>query len=106
MSDRYLVMWCNEGLETLINLSMHERDTVLQVLKGESITWKNPIQYMILRARYNNQRHYEIYTFESEIPEVSILEMFDTEPQTIVDAIRRVGVKLYSDRKTTASVIT
>lgn len=104
--EKFLVMWCNEGLETLINVSTREKENMVAVLREEKPPHTNPIQYMILRAQVNMQRHYEIYVFESEIPEVSIREMFEDDPQVIVDAIRRVGVKLYSDRKTRKDLIT
>lgn len=103
---KYLVMWCNEGLECLLDLTDGEQENILAVLRGETPTWRNPIQYMILRARVNQQRHYEIYVFETAIPEVSIKEFFKDNPQVIVDAIREVGVQLYSDRKTERDLIT
>jgi len=103
---KYLVMWCNEGLETLIDLDEGEQENILAVLRGDKPTWRNPIQHMILRAKFNQQRHYEIYVFESTIPEVSIRQFFRDNPQVIVDAIRNVGNELYSDRKTSKDLIT
>lgn len=105
-NHQYLVMWCNEGLETLINITQREQENVMSVLKGEQIKHTNPIHYMILRAKFNTQRHYEIYVFNSEIDEMSIRQFFEDSPQTIVDAIRRVGHKIYSDRETKPAVIT
>lgn len=104
--DKFLVMWCNEGLETLINLTHGEQENIVAALRGEKLAWRNPIQHMILRAKFNQQRHYEIYVFESEIPEQDIFYFFENEPQTIVNAIREVGTQIYSDRKTTKDLIT
>jgi hypothetical protein len=98
-------MWCSEGLETLINLTKNEQENIIAVLKDEPVRYTNPIQYMIMRARYNPQRHYEIYVVDSELDEVSIEEMFNTNPQVIVDAIRNVGHMLYSDRKSNTKVV-
>lgn len=106
VNQKYLVMWCNEGLETLINLTQGEKENIVAALLGKKPTWRNPIQFMLIRAQANQQRHYEIYVFESEIPEVSIREFFVSDPQVVVDAIRRVGTKLYSDRKTSKDLIT
>lgn len=103
--DKFLVMWCNEGLECLINVSEKEKENIVSVLKEEPVPHTNPIQHMILRAKFNAQRHYEIYLFESEIEEEEIINMFDTDPQIIVDAIRNVGNKIYSDRLGKKSVI-
>lgn len=98
-------MWHDCGLETIINVTRMEQESILAVLKDEPVRTSNPLQYMILRAKYNQQRHYEIYAFESEIDEEEIIDMFDVSPQVIVDAIRGVGVKLYSDRCTKKKVI-
>lgn len=104
--DQYIVMWDMYGLEAIINVSEGEREGIVQALKGEAVTWRNPIQFMLLRARFNSQRCYEIYTFESELSEKEISQMFKQSPQTIADTIRRVGHKLYSDRTTKTPVIT
>ena len=79
-----------------------------QVMKGEEATACLPnLNHMILRARYNPQRHYEIYTVNVDytITAMDIAEMFDSDPQGTVDLIRDRGHKLYSDRTTTKQVI-
>lgn len=101
-------MWDMTGLECLINVSkiekeheQWEKENIWRVLKEENKTLKPasvPLHAMIMRARYNSQRHYEIYTFDSELSEEDIKETFETSPQVIVDAIRNIGHELYSDR--------
>ena len=58
------------------------------------------IMHWQLRARYNSQRHYEIYiiTATAGISEGDIRNMFEASPQTAADTIRRIGQKYYSDR--------
>jgi hypothetical protein len=105
--DTFLVMWDLYGLETLINVSENERQAMIAILKDdEPIRHRNPIQAMILRAQFNAQRDYEIYFFNSEISEEDIREMFEEDPQTIVDAIRRIGEKLYGKTSSRKQVIT
>jgi hypothetical protein len=60
-----------------------------------------------LRARYNSQRHYEIYIFDdvSLITKDDIVEMFEASPQTAADTIRRIGTVFHSDRQTEKAVI-
>lgn len=106
LSDTFIAMWDIYGLESLINVSEKERDAICQALKGEKVTWHNPIHVMIIRAKFNMQRHYEIYSFTSEMPESDIVDMFKSEPQCMVDTIRRIGNKIYSDRETVERVIT
>ena len=101
-------MWDMTGLECLINVSTiqkehekWEKENIFRILKDQikEVKPRNvPLDSMILRARYNSQRHYEIYTFDSELSEEDIKETFASDPQVIVDAIREVGHELYSDR--------
>ena len=105
---RYLAMWDMTGLECLVNVSTvldeHEqwgKENIWSILKEEKRSPAPrgvPLDSMILRARYNSQRHYEIYTFDSELTEEDIKETFASDPQVMVDAIRNVGHELYSDR--------
>jgi hypothetical protein len=104
--DNFLVMWDKYGLETLINISAQEREVIVAALKGEKIGgFRNPIQSMILRAQINMERNYEIYYFNSEIPEEDIRELFEEDPQVIVDAIRKIGGKLYGRSSSLNQVI-
>ena len=70
-------------------------------LKGEKPSVRIPnLDFLILRARANPQRNYEIYTVQVE-PDVSlkdIQDMFKDSPQEIVDIVRAQGHKIYSDR--------
>jgi hypothetical protein len=106
----FVAMWDMTGLECLINVThiikdhdQWEKEHVWRVLKDQNQTQTGrpapvPLNMMILRARANSQRHYEIYAFDSELTEKNIMEIFETDPQIIVDTIRNVGHKIYSDR--------
>ena len=107
-TTRFVAMWDMTGLECLINVTSiqkehekWEKENIFRILKGQIKEVKPanvPLDMMILRARVNSQRHYEIYTFDSELSEKCIKETFESDPQVIVDAIRNVGHELYSDR--------
>ena len=114
-TTRFVAMWDMNGLESLINVSkiekeheQWEKENIFRVLKEDNPTLKPahvPLNQMILRAKFNSQRHYEIYTFDSELSEQDIIETFENSPQVIADAIRNVGHKFYSDRATKSAVI-
>jgi len=101
-------MWDMLGLECLINVTQiekeheqWEKENIFRILKDQDKTLKPahvPLEMMIMRARANPQRHYEIYAFDSELSEQDIRETFEDSPQVMVDAIRNVGHKFYSDR--------
>jgi CxxC motif-containing protein (DUF1111 family) len=70
-------------------------------LKGEELKYTIPnIHHLMLRARYNMQRHYEIYVVSATdgITADDIRDMFEANPQMSADTIRRLGQRIYSDR--------
>ena len=101
MNHRFLVMWCNEGLESVVDITADEQQRAWTALKGKTPVSQMPnVNHMILRARYNTQRHYEIYTVEATegITADDIRDMFENSPQTAADTIRERGNCLHSDR--------
>lgn len=103
----YILMWDMYGLETIINVTEIQDDAIIAGLKGEEFKHKNPLHYMILRARFNSQRCYEIYSIVTkDIDKDDFIRLFKDSPQMIVDLIRERGTKIYSDRKSREAVIT
>ena len=112
---RFVAMWDMNGLESLINVTQiekehkqWEKENIWRILKEQNETLKPahvPLDMMIMRAKVNSQRHYEIYTFDSELSEQDISKTFETSPQVMANAIRKVGYKFYSDRATQKAVI-
>ena len=96
-----LLVWDCLGLEYSCNLTDYEKDLMWSALKGEQPKVRIPgLDILILRARANPQRNYEIYTVqvEADVSLKDIREMFKDSPQDIVDLVRARGHKLYSDR--------
>jgi hypothetical protein len=95
----YAVMWDCHGLEACVRLP-DPADTTFALLKGVEPPKVPNLMHWQLRARYNSQRHYEIYiiTAEPGIELDDILGMFKNDPQTAADTIRRIGHQYYSDR--------
>jgi len=106
-TKHYLAMWDCDGLESLHDVDYHmdrynewERQQVVSILKDEQVPARPtgiPLQLMILRARANSQRAYEIYEFNSTIKYKELTEEFNDNPQPIVEWIRENGKKVYSD---------
>ena len=102
MGHDFIVMWCNEGLEYVADITADEQRVIMEALKGNESprhAYANPF-HLRLRAQFNAQRHYEVYTvtMESDITEKDVLAMFDENPQGMADLIRERGHKIYSDR--------
>ena len=106
-TKHYLAMWDMLGLECLYDVDLHmskynewEKQKVVAILKEERTPDQPkgiPLQMMLLRARVNSQRAYEIYEFNSTIEYDELKEAFNDDPQPIVEWIRDNGKKVYSD---------
>jgi hypothetical protein len=101
-------MWDCNGLEAI-------GEVVDPALKTWAVIGNKPVpqenfnlEHWQLRARYNMQRHYEIYAIgvDGSITQEDIVDMFKTDAQYAADLIRARGEKIYSDRRTQKDAIT
>ncbi len=106
-TNAYIFAWDQQGIESIIPITEYEewdRDNTMRILKNEP-TERNPLwsilQNLILRAKANGQRHYEIYSIDCAfaIDEQEWRDIWATDPQGTADLIRNRGVKVYSDRE-------
>ena len=106
-TKHYLAMWYMLGLESLHDVDLHmskynewEKQKVVAILKEERIPNQPlgiPLQMMLLRAKVNSQRAYEIYEFNSTMAYDELKTAFEVDPQPVVEWIRENGKKVYSD---------
>lgn len=107
-SRHFLAMWDIQGLECIFDITKYnqqveeyEKRKMWQILKEGNLCDitppRIPIQEMILRAKFNSQRRYEIYEFMSDESEEFIKEWFESDPQPLVDWIRKNGYRVFSD---------
>lgn len=98
----FLLSWDMTGIEAVIDVTAIEQERSWRVLKGESadVDLNQLVNRILLRARFNSQRHYEVYTINVEdgIDENDVREMFENDPQGSAELIRSRGHKLHSDR--------
>jgi hypothetical protein len=103
-----LLMWDCNGLEYCEDITKRDQAHFWSELSGrESLKQFPNLNHLVLRARYNPQRHYEIYAIDVE-PDVTVeqlTEMFNATPQAMVDLIRERGRQLYSDRATNSVIV-
>lgn len=112
-TNAFIFAWDCNGIEAIVPISQyegHDAENTFRILTDKP-TERNPldtiVRNLILRARYNTQRHYEIYAIDCsvDLDEVFWREQWDTEPQATADLIRERGQEIYSDRVKTAPVI-
>ena len=96
-------MWCSEGLESVINATEEDQNHLIDILSDRPESSKRLgeiLYYMTMRARFNTQRHYEIYAVDTDgsIGADDFWTMFDENPQETADLVRLRGRLLHSDR--------
>ena len=110
--NAFIFSWDNLGIESIISISQYEfveQQNLIRILSEKS-TIRNPlnaiVRNLLLRARYNPQRHYEIYAIDctAEMNEAFWWKQWDEYPQETAELIRDRGHKLYSDRIETHKV--
>jgi len=110
-TNRFLVVWDMLGLESIFNIDDalkivedYEKDVIWKKLKEEVVPKKPnpiPLQAILMRARVNTHRSYEVYSFTTSMNENEVRKEFARDPQPIVNWIRENGNKIYSDKNST-----
>ena len=119
----FLLSWDMYGLESLVDLSTvenlrveEEKIRMLKILSDPEArdpgdqtgtVLHRTVQSILLRARVNSQRHYEVYTIQidSSVQERDLWDMFNSSPQTAAELIRERGNKLFCNRQDVAKVV-
>lgn len=113
--NTYIISWDMTGLEAIVDVTENitrgnefEREKIWDILKDPENIPRNEwaqevnriLHHMMLRARANPQRHYEIYSINTnqDITKLDLEDMFNDAPQAAADLIRDRGHRLYSDR--------
>jgi len=93
----FLFMWDMYGLEFCQDVTAIEKRNMIKALKGEQLERPFNLNALLMRARINSQRNYEMYTMtvEQGIQEKDVINWFNSDPQYAVDQIRSRGRKLY-----------
>lgn len=113
-TNAYIFAWDQTGIESIIPITQyesHEAMNTFRVLNDEKPV-ANPLntiyKHLILRARLNSHRHYEIYAIDCDASlDLDFWkQQWQDNPQFTADLIRQRGVKLFSDRAIKPPIIT
>lgn len=106
-TNAFLFSWDMQGIEAIIPISQyehHDANRLIRILSEKSADSPNPLNgilgMLMLRARANSHRHYEIYAIDcaEDMDEEFWRKMWEDHPQATADLIREKGVKIFSDR--------
>ena len=112
-TNAFLFAWDCNGIESIIAITEYEnieKQNLFNRLAGRPLE-HNPlgdiINRLILRARFNSHRHYEIYSIDCDRSFTlnQWRDQWADYPQATADLVRKRGIKIYSDRRATADVI-
>ena len=112
--NAFIFSWDQEGIEAIIPITQYEnveKQNLMRIL-SEKPTERNPlngiIHRLLLRARFNPQRHYEIYAVDcaEEMDQKFWRQQWEEYPQETAELIRERGHRLFSDRRTKKALIT
>lgn len=103
----FLFMWDMYGLEFCQDVTVVEKRNMIAALKGERLERPFNLNALLLRARVNSQRNYEVYTMtvEKGIAEQDVIEWFNSNPQEAVNQIRERGYRLYGKNHSDEQII-
>lgn len=111
MSNTFILSWDQLGLESVVCVDDIEKEEMWQILSASNNQNNQTgrrtrkidhiISSLMLRAKFNAQRHYEIYSVNvvDGISEEDIRDMFKNNPQGSAELIRELGQLIYSDRQ-------
>ena len=111
--NAFIFSWDQEGVEAIVPITQyehHDKQNLMRILR-EQPTERNPlngiIQMLLMRARFNPQRCYEIYAVDcsEDMDEKFWREQWQEYPQETADLIRERGHRLFSDRRLKKAVI-
>lgn len=114
MSKVFILSWDQLGLESVIDATSIDQAEMWDILKqqvpdyqkGRNYQLNDIVNALMMRARFNSHRHYEIYSVivDDEITEEDVRQLFEQDPQGSADLIRTRGKKIYSDREDSSSI--
>ena len=103
MSHAFIFSWDINGIESIVPIEeyrQHDKNQVINILKGNEMV-RNPLhsilQRLLLRARLNSQRNYEIYAVDCDesLDEEFWKEQWTSNFESTAELIRSRGYKLF-----------
>ena len=100
-SNKFICSFDCNGFECIVDVTSWEKQSLLDSIAGEQLR-PAPVNlnHLMLRARFNQHRNPEIYSFTTteDLTEESLWEFAEENPQALADLIRKNGNHLYGGR--------
>ena len=103
-TTNFILSWDMYGLESCVNATELDMQHTLNLLSS-SVNPRSPelnriVNQILLRAKFNPQRHYEVYSIQvdSSVSKDDLMQQFEECPQEMANLVRKRGTKIFSDR--------
>lgn len=96
-TNDFVIFWNKYGLEYIEDITGKRQRYTMSLLAGNIPPDAPNINAMEWRARFNPDREYELYALKCspDITQEYIEQMFDENPQEIVNLIRSHGIRFF-----------
>jgi len=102
MSTQWVVLFDNEGVDTLVPWGELVEERVMATLSGEKppSSPNHIVSRMMLRARFNQQRNPEVWAYntQEDIAYDDMRGMWEDNPQYMADLVRSKGEQFFGDK--------
>ena len=101
-----LIMWDMYGVESVIDVTARQQNQLFDMIRGSDQfnQWLNQtINCLILRARANGQRNYEVFSIwvDKSIDADTLRAEFADSPQLMADLVRSRGNRIFGSANPT-----
>ena len=112
-TNAFLFSWCMDGVEGVIPITEYEdfeEKQIFEILSTGQVPKRSPlnsiVNMLILRARFNAQRFYEIYAIDCDESFTKDIweNLWESDPQGCAALVREKGVKLFGKPMMTGKV--
>lgn len=102
MSTQWIVLFDNEGLDTLVPYGDMVEEQVMSRLAGGEMSRdaQHTISRIMLRARFNEHRHPEVWCYSTadHMEYQDMRDLWEASPQYMADLIRKSGQQLHGTK--------
>jgi hypothetical protein len=93
----YVIMWNEDDILDLIDVTAHEQYQLVLMLKGDPAADQigNPMRAMVISAVLDGKHNREIWRFNSKLEAEEICDEWEENRQSVMDEVREAGELIY-----------
>jgi hypothetical protein len=94
----YAIMWNQEDILDLIDLTAHEQQELVWILSGDPAAnhTSNPLRDMVVQSVLDRDNSREIWRFASLLTAQEICDEWEVSSESVMNEVRSVGELIYN----------